>query len=134
RLGKRCVVYHASAAGIDEDRSRRQRSKQRAIHQSSCCRGVWNHRDEVVQIRSERGAMVAMKIDVYVGAAFARASVALYPHLKVLRRPRQRRADRADAEQADRFPAKSSGRRWIPPALLLRRVLVENQPLVREEI
>ena len=75
-----------------------------------------------------------MIVGVDVGAPFALARVALHAHAEMLRRARDRGADRADAEQADLFPAQRPGRRLVPPAFALRSILVEEAPLVREQI
>lgn len=52
----------------------------------------------------------------------------------MLRGARQRRADRADAQEPELLAAQRPRRRRIPAAFLLRRVLLEHTPLVHEQV
>ena len=75
-----------------------------------------------------------MKVPVDVRTILTHASVAFYPQPEVLRRPRQFRANRSDAEQPDLLAAERARRRRIPAAGLLRLVFVEHPAFVRDQI
>jgi hypothetical protein len=97
-------------------------------------RCVRHDADEIIQVRRECGTVGAVEVRIDVRTAFAGARVAFHPHAEVPRGARQRGANRAHAEQADLLAAQRAGMRRIPGARRLRRPLLEDLPLARQQV